>query len=307
MPPLDSPGLHVLERGWLSSNQVVLMDDEATATVVDTGHCRDAAATVALVDRVLAGRRLGRILNTHLHTDHCGGNAALLERYPTAHIHVPAGLWHAAQGWDEAALGYVDLGQRGARFTPHASLAAGHVFQAGGGTWEWLPAPGHDAHALVCFDAGRGWLLSADALWENGFGIAFQALDDHAGFDALAQTLDTLERLDARWVVPGHGTPFTDVAGALQRARQRLHLFQHDASTHARHAAKALLVFHLMEEGGLDEGALAAWLEATPRMQQLHRHSRDPGAPAPWHAGLLAELVQRHLVLHANGAYRVPV
>ena len=71
----------VLERGWLSANQIVFgAPAAASAAVVDTGFCGHAAQTIALVEHALAGTPLKRIVNTHLHSDHCGGNHALQAR-----------------------------------------------------------------------------------------------------------------------------------------------------------------------------------------------------------------------------------
>src|SRR5262245_49197489 len=70
-------GLTVLERGWLSSNNLLLHDPQAGDWLLDSGHCVHAAQTVELVRHALQGRPLVRLLNTHLHSDHCGGNAAL--------------------------------------------------------------------------------------------------------------------------------------------------------------------------------------------------------------------------------------
>ncbi len=69
----------MLERGWLSANNIVLMGPDGTA-LVDSGYHTHAAQTVALVGHALAGRPLDRLVNTHLHSDHCGGNAALASR-----------------------------------------------------------------------------------------------------------------------------------------------------------------------------------------------------------------------------------
>ncbi|HEY9024504.1 MAG TPA: MBL fold metallo-hydrolase, partial [Burkholderiaceae bacterium] len=81
MTPDASLGLTVLERGWLSANQAVFAAcGDAPTTVVDTGFCAHADQTLALVDHALGGAPLGRIVNTHLHSDHCGGNAALQRR-----------------------------------------------------------------------------------------------------------------------------------------------------------------------------------------------------------------------------------
>ena len=74
------PTMQVIERGWLSSNNIVF-DEGDSCSVVDTGYVAHAAATVQLVEHAARGRPLARIVNTHLHSDHVGGNAALAERF----------------------------------------------------------------------------------------------------------------------------------------------------------------------------------------------------------------------------------
>jgi DNA recombination-dependent growth factor C len=49
------PSLRVLERGWLSANNVVFLDGDE-ATVVDTGYVTHAAQTVELVRHALDGQ-----------------------------------------------------------------------------------------------------------------------------------------------------------------------------------------------------------------------------------------------------------
>ena len=63
------PEITVLERGWLSANNILFVGHHDTA-IVDTGYCSHAEQTVELVRDALAGRRLDRLLNTHLHSDH---------------------------------------------------------------------------------------------------------------------------------------------------------------------------------------------------------------------------------------------
>ena len=53
------------------------MFTQGTTAVVDTGYCIHAEQTLALVEAALQGAPLQRIVNTHLHSDHCGGNALL--------------------------------------------------------------------------------------------------------------------------------------------------------------------------------------------------------------------------------------
>ena len=70
------PGITVFERGWLSANNILFTGQRDTA-LVDTGYCSHADQTVELVRASLGSRALDRVLNTHLHSDHCGGNATL--------------------------------------------------------------------------------------------------------------------------------------------------------------------------------------------------------------------------------------
>lgn len=85
--------VQVLERGWLSANNVLLFED-GEAVLVDSGYVTHAEQTLALLHTALDGRRLGRLINTHSHSDHIGGNAAVQRTYG-CEIVVPSGM-HAA-------------------------------------------------------------------------------------------------------------------------------------------------------------------------------------------------------------------
>lgn len=287
-------GLTVFERGWLSSNNVVLhgQRDGEPATLIDASHCLHAEQTVALVERALRpGQTLGTIVNTHLHSDHCGGNAAL-QRHFAARLLIPPGEADAVARWDEDALSYRDTGQRIERFVHDALLAPETSFEVGYRRWTALAAPGHDPHSLILFDARDGVLVSADALWRDGFGVVFPELDGEQAFDDVAAVLDLIERLAPRWVIPGHGAPFDDVAGALQRARARLARFVAEPARHARHGAKVLIKYHLLETRAQPLPALRRWWAATPLAQRLwQRLGRPQGSPEDWGETLTRELV----------------
>ncbi|HET9823101.1 MAG TPA: MBL fold metallo-hydrolase [Burkholderiaceae bacterium] len=285
-------GVSVFERGWLSSNNVLLHGAPGEAAVlVDSGHCLHAAQTVALVRAAMPPHAtLGTLVNTHLHSDHCGGNAALVRAFGVRTL-IPPGEAAAVAAWDEAALSYRATGQRIERFGFDAVLHPGESVAVGGRRWEALGAPGHDPHSLILFDAQHGVVISADALWENGFGVVFPELDGEDAFDDVAAVLDLIEHLRPVLVIPGHGAPFGDVAGALERARRRLAAFQADPARHARYGAKVLLKYHLLEERAQDWPALQAWFEATPLAVRIwQRLGRPGGTLAAWLDELVAEL-----------------
>jgi glyoxylase-like metal-dependent hydrolase (beta-lactamase superfamily II) len=291
----DLPGITVLERGWLSANNILLDDGEA-AVLVDSGHCVHAPQTVALLEAALRGRPLRELLNTHLHSDHCGGNATVRRRWGVP-VRVPAGPLDAVRAWDEDRLSYRPTGQRCERFDADGALEAGSTLVTGRRHWQVLAAPGHDPDSLMLFDPDDGVLVSADALWENGFGVVFPELDGEQAFEDVARVLDLIAVLPVRVVIPGHGAPFTDVSGALQRARRRLDGFVADPARHARHALKVLVKYHLMEEGSQALADLHAWAAATPLMRRVWG-DLAPGRPI---AGGLDEVLAD---LVASGALR---
>ena len=103
-------GVSVFERGWLSSNNILIQGEDGSA-LIDSGYCTHADQTLALVDSALQGRPLDLLLNTHLHSDHCGGNAALQARYPALQTHIPPGHADFVRVWDAHALSYTPTGQ----------------------------------------------------------------------------------------------------------------------------------------------------------------------------------------------------
>ena len=259
--PLALQGLTVFERGWLSSNNVLLHGGDG-AVLVDSSHTLHGEQTVALLRQALQGAPLLRIVNTHLHSDHCGGNAAV-QREWACRISTPPGHHAAARAWDEDLLGYRACGQICERFSPDDCIGPGQTLEVGGRRWLALAAQGHDPHSIILFDADQGVLISADALWQNGFGVVFPELDGEGAFGEVGRTLDLIESLDARWVIPGHGAPFEDVADALQRARSRLAAFVADPARHAQHALRVIFKYHLLEVQSQDWAALDAWVAQT--------------------------------------------
>lgn len=258
----------VLERGWLSSNNILFLDGDETA-MVDTGYAAHARQTVALVESVLEGRRLDRILNTHLHSDHCGGNAALQERYPSVRTEVPPGEAALVERWDEDGLSFLATGQSCPRFGFTGLLLPGTECVLGDRPWQVHAAPGHDPHSIILFDAVSRTLISADALWEHGFGIAFPELAGEPSFGDMAATLDLIESLAPLRVVPGHGAVFDDVGKALSVARKRLDGLQRDPVKHARHAIKVLMKFKLLEMQALSLEDWHSWLSSTPYLVMI--------------------------------------
>ena len=294
MNPTGHPalaGIQVFERGWLSSNNV-LLPDEAGATLIDTGHLNHAEQTLALVRHALAGQPLVRIVNTHLHSDHCGGNATLQRAFGAA-VFVPEASEEAVREWSSDGLTFDPSGQRCERFTLQGTTRVGDMIEAGGRRFEVIEAPGHDPQSTILFDATHGLLISADALWENGFGVVFPELEGEPGFDDVGAVLDKIEHLQVKLVVPGHGAPFADVSAALARSRARLAAFVAEPRRHARHGAKVLMKYHLMEVREQPLAELRDWAAKTPLFCSVWAAHGRPEADSAgeWAERLVDELV----------------
>lgn len=260
--------LTVLERGWLSSNNVVF-DEGDRVSLVDSGYALHAEQTALLLDRVRAGRPLARIVNTHLHSDHVGGNALLAARHG-APILMPPGLAQAVRAWDTDTLTYDPTGQHCPRFDYAGLLHDGDLLDLGGRPWRVLAAPGHDPHMVMLLQPDDGVLISADALWENGFGAIFPEIEGESGFAEQAAALDLIERHAPRVVIPGHGAPFTTVAAALGRARARLAALSDSPARNARHVVRVLIKFWLLQVRSVTRDELLAWSAAARYFPLIH-------------------------------------
>lgn len=283
------PGLQVFERGWLSANNILLTDAHS-ATLIDSGYVTHDSQTLMLVQSALNGRTLDQLLNTHLHSDHCGGNAILQKHFPAMRTFIPPGESKAVAVWNESALSYQPTGQLCPRFQFDALLQPGQVLHLANLEWQVLAAPGHDPHSVILFEASHRILISADALWANGFGVVFPELEGVAAFDEVSQTLDLIESLQAKWIIPGHGAIFQDVPTALTVARKKLDGFVHNPEKHARYGAKVLLKYKLLELHQSAKPKFMDWAAGIRYIQVLHQTYASHMSAHEWIEELLQDL-----------------
>ena len=293
-------GLTFIERGWLSSNSLLLQSPDQAA-LFDTGYVTHSAQLSGLVKQQLAGQSLDTIINTHLHSDHCGGNALLQAEYALLQTHVPITQFETVVDWNDQALSFEMTGQTCPRFGANHGICPDQVLMVCGYPWLAKSSPGHDDDSLVFFQPDHGLLLSADALWESGFGVVFPAFLGGPGFQHVASTLDMIEQLKVRVVLPGHGRLFTDVKQALSQARSKLDFFASQPDKHALYAAKVLLKFKLMEHQRCELQQFVAWASAAPLLCKIHAVFFAQVPLVQWIDQIIEALVERKAMQIQHG------
>jgi glyoxylase-like metal-dependent hydrolase (beta-lactamase superfamily II) len=293
LPMLNIPtGVQVIERGWLSSNMVIAVGRHNTA-VVDSGYFTHAEQSVDLVRSVLNNAPLNLLLNTHLHSDHCGGNFALQTAYEDLKTMIPPGHAPHVSHWDPVVLTHTPTGQFCPRFQYQGLLVPGTEVLLGDQPWQIHAALGHDPHSVILFEAETRTLISADALWENGFGVIFPELEGKSAFAEVDETLHLIQQLDPITVIPGHGRVFAYSDEVLQRARQRLRVFTENPTKHARHGAKVLLKFKLLEVQKQAYGEFKSWALTTSYFELVRSQFFDNMTLSDWIDQMIIELIRQ--------------
>lgn len=218
--------------------------------LIDSGYCSHREQTLERLagPEGLDGEPLERLINTHCHSDHMGGNAAVAHAHGCT-ITIPAGEAKHVLPWTPQTAWMEEFDQRADPFRFDDTIAAGDTFEGGGFEWQVHAAPGHDMDALMFYEPTRRILISGDALWENGMGFVWPEEGANPFIDAAQATLDAIENLDPALVIPGHGKPFANVAGSVANVRERLAAFERDPAKNARHVIKVMFVFALLDRG----------------------------------------------------------
>jgi glyoxylase-like metal-dependent hydrolase (beta-lactamase superfamily II) len=236
--PLPWPGVPHCNAWALAAGDGVVLVDTGMHEAGSMGHLERALGQVGL--RI---EHIRLVVLTHAHVDHCGQAPPIAERagcevwlHPNHRHHTVTvedheqALAHRLEVARQSGVPEPELRrwaqQRRARGTGQAGelradrdLVPGVVVDTDLGRWEVVETPGHAPSHVCLHQPERRMLLSGDHL----LGRVSLYFDHGSTPDPVGEflaSLDTVERLDARLCLAGHGRPFTDVQAHIAANRE---------------------------------------------------------------------------------------
>jgi glyoxylase-like metal-dependent hydrolase (beta-lactamase superfamily II) len=246
---------------------LLLLHGSQTA-LVNSGFVGNAQQTAAWVRAHTAD--LDLVVNTHWHSDHVGANGLLQSQ----------GAGVAASKPDADAIGRRDPGcclaeyldQPVAPYTVDEHLHDGRILRLGEADWEVISTPGHTPGHLALWQPDQRLLVVGDALSHYDVGWVNLALD---GPDVAAAALASLQRLEAlapRVLLPGHGPVPADSSAAFANARRLAQRRVDDPEGAVWYGARRIFAFALMIRDGIPSDEVdtylvgRAWLNDAARL-----------------------------------------
>jgi glyoxylase-like metal-dependent hydrolase (beta-lactamase superfamily II) len=188
--------------GPLGVNCLILgCAETGEGVVVDPGG--DPDGIIAAIARL--GLRIPRVINTHGHFDHVGGNRKVLE-HTGAELMVHEGDVPYLSRAADVAVKYGVTTENSPQ--PDRYLEDGMILSFGNHRMEVLHTPGHTPGGCCLYIADEALILTGDTLFADGVGRTdFPGGSHKALIESIRTRLLTLP--DATRVYPGHGPSST--------------------------------------------------------------------------------------------------
>ncbi|NTU82801.1 MAG: MBL fold metallo-hydrolase [Chloroflexales bacterium] len=224
---------HHMGRTHVVASYVLLGDEPAIVDPGPAGTLPSIEAALAQHDMCLSDIR--HVVLTHIHLDHAGATGLILERNPSAQVHVhEKGAQHlidpsrlinsAAQLWGDQLE---TLWGRTVPVPPAAikALTGGEHLHLGKRCLRAYDAPGHAKHHLVWYDEESGAAFVGDnvgvRLPQLGFTRPATPPPD-VDIEAWQSTLDLILALAPRWLMLTHFGGYNDIEFHVADFRERL-------------------------------------------------------------------------------------
>ena len=204
-----------------------------------------------------------RLINTHGHSDHIGGNGAI-QRLSGCTISASPLTAYWLNTHDRHNLWLDHFGQVIEFTAVDTIIEPDTVVSLGGIDFEVLSLPGHGPGTIGFYQPDSRVMICADALWEHDVAMLNVVIHGETVLDDAQSTLDKLRGHDIRVAIPGHGGLITDMEANLDSAARRLASFRKDPNKLAWHLARRILMFTLLRYQPIEQGDLWAIVAQSP-------------------------------------------
>lgn len=185
--------------------------------VIDTGSTRRYGEQMREAIARVTPQPVIKVFNTHHHPDHFLGNQAFKD---VPILALPATIAGQQSEGDAFANNVYrmagDWAQGTEPFPARQAAQPGHM-AIGGHDLEIIGWGGHTEGDMVIFDHTTGVLFAADLVFYNR-----AATTPHATLSHWFESLDRIQKIPFKIMVPGHGIPVMD-ARAIEQTRTYLH------------------------------------------------------------------------------------
>ena len=253
--------LFFIERGYLNCNHLVYRSP--APVLIDSAYIGDLAETINRIQHLgVKTTEVARIISTHTHCDHIGGNYAI-QKQSGCEIALHQIGKHFIDTRDDWATSWSYYDHEAAFFRCTESLADGDTVMVGPHEFQVIYTPGHAADGIVLYHPKEKILISSDTLWGKDMSIMTLRLEGSTALFQRLAALKTLETLEVNRVYPGHGKSFSDFNGALSKTRERIERFLGDRNLVGDDVLKKLLIFLLLIKKSIAEKELFPYLMTT--------------------------------------------
>ncbi|MEE4316459.1 MAG: quinoprotein relay system zinc metallohydrolase 1 [Erythrobacter sp.] len=202
-------------NGGAIANTVIMASD-AGAILVDTGPSLAFGKALEALARRLTGQPVGRIYITHLHPDHSFGNGAFSGTAIHSLPATRADLERDGSGFADAMYRMLVGWMTGTEVVLPLGDVTGGDTMFGGRSLRLLALDGHSEGDLAILDHASGTLVAGDLVFHDR-----APATPHADFARWQASLERLEAVGHRQLVPGHG-PLDTSGKAIAQTRDWL-------------------------------------------------------------------------------------
>lgn len=200
--------------------------------VIDTGSTRRYGEQMRKAIARVTKKPITHVFNTHDHPDHFLGNQAFKD---VPILALPATIAGEQANGDAFATNVYRMSGECAKgtepFPATKPIQPGHL-TIGGHDLEIFAWGGHTAGDMVIFDHTTGVLFAADLVFHNR-----AATTPHAVLANWFASLDRIQKIPFKVMVPGHGLPVMDVR-AIEQTRNYLRWLDRTLRDAARNGAE---------------------------------------------------------------------